>query len=107
VRQFQRGSSVGYGYFIYSPQLDKATGRPQLTTQVRLFRDGQLVFTGRETPYDAAGQADLKRVTAGAAIHLGTEMAPGEYTLQVIVTDLLAKTKYRTATQWIDFEIVK
>ena len=32
---------------------------------------------------------------------------PGEYVLQVIVTDQLAPEKRRTATQWIDFEIVK
>ena len=107
VRQFKRGSSVGYGYFIYNAQLNRATGRPQLVTQARLFRDGQQVFTGKETSYDATGQTDLKRLTAGAALRLGTEMDPGEYTLQVIVTDLLAPEKYRTATQWIDFEIVK
>jgi hypothetical protein len=49
----------------------------------------------------------MKRLTAGGALQLGTEMPPGEYILQVIVTDLLAKEKNRTATQWIDFEIVK
>lgn len=107
VRQFRPGLSIAYGYFIYNPQLNKATGRPELQTQMRLFRDGQLVFAGKEIPYDAAGQADLKRLTAGGAVQLGTGMAPGEYTLQVIVTDLLAKAKHRTATQWIDFEIVK
>ena len=34
-------------------------------------------------------------------------MQPGEYVLQIVVTDLLAKDKYRVATQWMDFEIVK
>jgi hypothetical protein len=34
-------------------------------------------------------------------------MAAGDYMLQVIVTDLLAKEKQRTATQWIDFEVIK
>jgi hypothetical protein len=34
-------------------------------------------------------------------------MVPGEYVLQLIVTDALAKEKRRVATQWIDFEIVK
>ena len=34
-------------------------------------------------------------------------MTPGEYVLQIIVTDALAKEKHRTATQWMDFEIVK
>jgi hypothetical protein len=34
-------------------------------------------------------------------------MAPGEYVLQVIVIDPLAKSKNSLATQWIDFEITK
>jgi hypothetical protein len=34
-------------------------------------------------------------------------MQPGEYVLQIVVTDLLAKDKDRVATQWMDFEIVK
>jgi hypothetical protein len=33
--------------------------------------------------------------------------APYEYMIQVIVTDKLAKDKFRWATQWMDFEIVK
>jgi hypothetical protein len=38
---------------------------------------------------------------------LGSEMTPGEYVLQVIVTDVLRTDKYRVTSQWIDFEIVK
>jgi VWFA-related protein len=107
VRRFRRGMVMKYGYAIYNATLERASGRPQLQTQTRLFRDGKEVFAGRVQPYDASGQADLKRLTFGAALQIGTQMAPGEYILQVIVTDPLAKEKYRTATQWIDFEIVK
>ena len=46
-------------------------------------------------------------MTAGGSIQLGTDLLPGEYVLQVIVRDLLADEKHRTATQWMDFEIVK
>jgi VWFA-related protein len=107
LRQFQSGMIVQYGYVIYNAQLDKSTNRPQLQTQLRLFRDGQLVFTGKVTPYEASSQRDLKRLVAGGALQIGTDLLPGDYVLQVIVTDLLAKEKNRTATQWIDFEIVK
>lgn len=34
-------------------------------------------------------------------------MEPGDYVLQIIITDKQAKDKYRSATQWMDFEIVK
>lgn len=107
VRHFSRGMLMEYGFVIYNARIDKATNRPQLITQIRLFRDGKLVFTGKENPFDFTGQADLKRLVAGAAIQLGTELAPGEYVLQIIVSDTRASEKHRTATQWIDFEIVK
>lgn len=104
LRRFQRGMVMQYGFVIYNAKLTPA---PQLTTQLRLFRDGKLIFTGKVTPLNIAGQTDLKRIAGGAGLQLGTDMAPGEYVLQIIATDALAKDKYRTATQWMDFEIVK
>jgi hypothetical protein len=38
---------------------------------------------------------------------LGTGLPPGEYVLQVIVTDALTSEKQATATQWIDFRLVE
>jgi hypothetical protein len=107
VRTFRRGMILQYDYLIYNAQADKAAGHPQVQTQMRLFREGQQIFTGRVLPYDPGNQPDMKRLTAGGALQLGTDMTPGEYILQIIVTDTLAKDKYRTATQWIDFEIAK
>jgi VWFA-related protein len=107
VRQFKQGLIMVYAMVIYNAQLDKASGKPQLQTQVRMFLNGQQVFNGKELPFDASDQPDLKRVPLGGAIQLGSAMAPGEYVFQIVVTDLLAKEKHRVATQWIDFEIVK
>ncbi|PYS52052.1 MAG: hypothetical protein DMF68_02490, partial [Acidobacteria bacterium] len=107
VRKFNRGMIVQYNYVIYDAQLDKATKLPQLQTQLRIFREGRPVFTGRVLPFNPANQTDMKRLIAGGALQLGAEMTPGEYILQIVVTDPLAKDKYRVATQWIDFEIVK
>jgi VWFA-related protein len=107
VRRFARGMALQYDYVIFNAKVDKATSRPQLQTQVRLFRDGLPFFTGKPKPLDIGNQTDLKRLIAGGALRLGTDMTPGEYVLQVIVTDTLAKDQYREATQWIDFDIVK
>jgi hypothetical protein len=38
-------------------------------------------------------------------MQLGAKISPGDYVLQVVVTDKLAKEKYRVATQAMDFEI--
>jgi VWFA-related protein len=107
VRHFSRGMLMDYAFVIYNAHVDKATNRPQLTTQVRLFRDGKPVFAGKENPYDATSQPDLKRLLAGGEIQLGTDLAPGEYALQIVVSDMLADQKHRTTSQWMDFEIVK
>ena len=105
VRHLRQMMRLEYGLLVYNAGLDKATGKPQLTTQIRLFRDGTQVFTGSELPFDPTGQADLGRLVVGGALDLGTDLAPGEYILQVIVSDMLADKKYRVATQWMDFEI--
>jgi len=107
VRHFRLGMLMSYGFYIYNARLDKATNAPQLTAQVLLFRDGKVVFTGKVMPMNVKGQADLKRLVAGGALQLGSDLQPGEYALEVVVTDGLADEKHRTATQWMDFEIVK
>ena len=107
VRQFKSGLVMVYGYAIYNSQLDKTTGKPQVQSQLKLFREGREVFVGKELVFDAGTQPDLKRLMASGALQLGSQMEPGEYVLQLIVTDLLRKDKYRTTSQWIDFEIVK
>jgi len=56
-------------------------------------------------PFTAKDQPDPKHLVAGGRLQLGAKMAPGDYVLQVIVTDKLAKEKYNIATQWQDFVV--
>jgi hypothetical protein len=107
VRQFPRGYALEYSFVIYNAQLDAMSKTPKLTTQVRLFRNGQPIFEGKQLPYEPAGQSDPKRLSATGALQLSSDMEPGDYVLQLVVTDTLAKGKHGTATQWVDFEIVK
>lgn len=107
VRQFRQGENMRYSFVIYNPHLDQATGQPQLQTQVRIFRDGQPVFTGRAQRFALNNPPDVSRLSAASAIKLGADMRAGEYVLQVIVSDLLAGDKYSVASQWVDFKIVQ
>jgi hypothetical protein len=105
IRRFHTGAMLEYGYEIYNTRVDKSTRLQQLQSQVRLFRDNQLVFTGKVLALK--GQLDQKRLVAFGQFPLSPSLPPGDYVLQVIVTDSLAKEKNSITTQWIDFEISK
>ncbi|HSE19802.1 MAG TPA: VWA domain-containing protein [Pyrinomonadaceae bacterium] len=106
VRQFRQGENMRYSFVIYNPFVDEITSRLQLQTQVRVFRDGQPVFTGKQQRFIADNPPDITRLSAASAIKLGAEMTPGDYVLQVVVTDMLAGAKYHVASRWVDFKIV-
>jgi VWFA-related protein len=106
LRRFRADRILQYGYAIYNAKLHQVTRQPNLITQIKLYRDGKEIFSGQETPYEAKGQPDLKRLVVEGGLQLGG-LPQGEYVLQFTVTDLLAKQKYRTTTTAVDFEIVK
>jgi VWFA-related protein len=106
VRRIKSSMQVSYGFMIYNAQIDKATGLPKLEAQVRVLKEGEIIYTGRVVPVPVGANQDMKKILASGTLNFdGT--APGEYVFQVIVTDKLAKEKYNQTTQWIDFEVVK
>lgn len=107
LRRFRHGVTLSYSYYVYNARLDSSTRRPQLETQVRLYRDGQVFFTGRVAALDAAGQTDMRQIVGGGALRLGTDLPPGHYVLQVLVMDKLASGESSLATQWMDFDLVQ
>jgi hypothetical protein len=98
---------LDYAFLIYNAQIDPKPNRPQLESQVLLLKDGKQIFAGNMNAIGVGEQPDLKRIPASGRLRLGTDLARGEYVLQIIITDKLAKEKYRSATQWMDFEITK
>src|SRR6185369_16204015 len=107
MRIVRRGMELDYAFMIYNAQAEPKTNQLQLENQVLLLKDGRQVFTGKAAPISVGQVVDLNHVPASGGLRLGTDLDPGEYVLQVIVTDKLAKEKYRVATQWMDFELVK
>lgn len=106
LRRFKRGTVLRYGYEIYNAKLD-ASKKPNLTAQLRVFRDGKLLLEGKQIPVDLTGQTDLERIKSTGAMSLAEGMQTGDYILQIIVTDNLAKEKKKISTQFVQFEIVE
>ena len=73
---------------------------------MRVFRDGKLVLDRQPTPLKTDGQADSQLLHFGGALAIGKEFPKGDYVLQLVVIDALAKKQSKVATQWIQFEIV-
>jgi len=105
VRRFRRGVAVDYGFRIYNARVDPATKLPKLTAEPIILREGRPVFVGEVKPVATGGDLDLRRLAARGLLRLGSDLPPGDYVLQLIITDELAPEKHRTTTQWIDFEI--
>jgi VWFA-related protein len=105
VRIFRPGTAILYGYQILNAQGDAAR-KAELEVQTRLFHDGRQIYEGKPAPPPSEGpQDDPRRLIGAGRLKLGDRIAIGDYVLQVIVTDKLAKEKYRIATQSMDFEI--
>lgn len=104
LRRFQRGTILTYTYEAYNV---RARQNGELRVRSRLVKDGKVIFSGKESEVDLRASKDGKKVTVQGALNLGKSMEPGDYALQVIVTDDAAKKrKYQTATQYLQFEIV-
>jgi hypothetical protein len=106
LRRFRPGQALAYSFAVYNAQREKASRLPRLDAQMRLYRDGQALTVGERRPIEPA-EGEARAVTGGGAFVLGPEIPPGDYTLQIVVTDALAGKKHATATQAIDFEILQ
>lgn len=106
LRRFKRGTVLNYGFAIYNAKLNPAK-QPNLTSQVRLFLDGKLQFAGKPQPVLFAGQTDPNAVNFTSGINLGSQMPVGDYVMEIVITDNLAKEKRKTATQFVQFEVVE
>lgn len=102
VRRFRAGSEIECYFYVYNAQ----KGDTGLTTQLRLFRDNKLILSGQPGTVDKSKQTDVNRLLVGTRLTLGRDLPPGEYVLQVVVTEPRAKGKERVATQSIDFTLL-
>jgi hypothetical protein len=104
VRIFRRVSGLMYGCQVLNAQTGQGN-QTELELHTRLFHDGKQIYEGNPMPLDTKSQPYPKSLIAGGAMKLGPGMLPGDYVLQVIVTEKLAKDKYATTAQSMDFEI--
>ncbi len=106
LRRFKQGTVLNYGFTIFNAKA--AAGQaPDLTSQIKLFLDGKPVFEGSPQPITPRSGSDPATVSYAGSLSLATQMQPGEYVLQITVTDKLAKEKRNTTYQFVQFEVTR
>ncbi len=106
TRAFRAEMNLRFGYGIYNAKLDQATNSSQLTMQFKIFKDGKELFASKEKDVKLVEASDPRRLVAEGTLTLAKTIQPGDYVLQAIVRDSMAKGSDQ-ATQWIDFEIIR
>jgi hypothetical protein len=106
VRRFKRGTVLRYGVEVYNAKAP--IGPDQIRLQTRVFHDRVKVFESPERKLDPMTQSGSKEAPVFTdAVSLGDNLLPGDYVLQVIVTDIRAKEKRRISTQYVQFEVIE
>ena len=104
VRIFKPGEQVGWEFQIFNARKG-ADKKPNLTVETRIFREGSQIARSEPVPVFFPDNLPPNRLGASGRMVLGPKFIPGDYALQVVVTDNLAKKKNATAYQSIDFSV--
>ena len=107
IRRYLPGQNILYTFVVVNPQRNSGK-QSKVTKELRVYYNGKLLFSSPATEVnESGGRLDRRRLLGGGILRLGPIAKPGEYILQVIVTDKLARKNKSKVTQWIDFEVLK
>jgi VWFA-related protein len=107
ARRFTPNSDVHFAFMVYNGANESGAFR-NLVMQAKLLREDKEVLAGPEVPVKpAANQTDLSRVITSGLLRLPPDLEPGNYYLQVAVTEVGGKKKVAPMVQWSQFEVYK
>ena len=108
LREFSPGTEFSYAFEVLNAQAEPGKG-PRVQTQMRLFENGRAILEGTLETLDSSTHAlaDPKNLMIHGKFQLDPQLAPGDYALEVTVTDTLDKHKrHNEASSWQTFEVV-
>jgi VWFA-related protein len=103
MRQYATNSELHYAALVYSPTFDRARQGYQLTSRIEIVKAGKVIHQSTPRPVEAPGE-QVAELQVGGRLQLNG-LEPGDYLLQLVVTDALAPGKGARAGQWIDFSV--
>ena len=104
IRIFQPGEKIDWEFQIFNARKG-ADQKPNVTVETRIFREGSEIVRSEPVPVWFPDNLPPDRLAASGRMRLGPRFVPGDYALQIVVTDNLAKKKNAMAAQSIDFAV--
>jgi VWFA-related protein len=101
TRQIQQKNDLRYAAIVYNAR--EKGGQIEVTTQLLISQNGQVIYKGAEEPLHSGTQG--KQLIKVGQLGL-SHVKPGRYTATVVVTDNLADKKARTVSRSMDFTVV-
>ncbi len=105
TRVFAAGAVLRYDCTVYGPRKDLQTGKPKIAMVVRLFRGPEQIYNGQPIPIPTLDGKSAAAVPASGVVKLPATLPPGDYALELSIYDQVEKP--RSATQWVDFTLLK
>ncbi len=107
LRIFPAGGVIEYACDLLHPSANPQTHLTDVRTRMELYRDGKQIFASPLATLQVNPSATGGVLSVGGKMQLGADLAPGNYILQVVAADLLAKKKQlrEAVAQWTDFEV--
>jgi hypothetical protein len=101
-RRFERQSKLDFLVFAYNASRGEANAAgPSVSAQVRILRGTQVVASTPQRPLKLNKDMDPSRIPYAGTIGMAS-MSPGRYTIEVTITDTIAKS---SATRSVEFDL--
>jgi hypothetical protein len=106
LRRYLPGQTILYGFAVINAKMKSGPQEFKAGYLLRVFRNGKLLYEGPFSNQLVKGQGDPTSLIGGGVLTLVPQIPPGEYLMQVLVTDELAPRKRSQVAQWVDFEVL-
>jgi len=107
LRTYEHGDKLQMLAILYNVDR-KAAGSPEIEIQTVLYKDGKEFRRGAQVPISVEGAENVDGIPILQRFTLGTDMSPGDYLLELTVTDKKnSRSKEGIASQTLGFTVAE
>jgi VWFA-related protein len=90
LKEFRPGTVLRYGFEVYNAKVD-GSKNVHLETQAKITQNDRLIIKGNLNKFDTTDPSSAANPRVSGAMMLRDDLKPGEYVLELTVTDIVSK----------------